>query len=142
WAGATLRRMTRRVLMLGLLALTLAPRQAQAQASPPSGAELYARHCASCHDQTSPRIPPRDALTKMSPARILRTLDFGLMMSVAYPLKRDEREAVAAFLGRGPDETAPPPQAMCKAGNRPLASTNTRGAWTGWSPSASNTRFQ
>jgi hypothetical protein len=42
-----------------------------------------------------PAHSPRDALTKMSPARILRTLDFGLMMSVAYPLRRDEREAVA-----------------------------------------------
>jgi polyvinyl alcohol dehydrogenase (cytochrome) len=133
--------MTRRVLLLGLLVLTLAARQAQAQASPPSGAELYARHCASCHDQDSPRIPPRDALTKMSPARILRTLDFGLMMSVAYPLKRAEREAVAAFLGTGPDEAAPPAQAMCKAG-RPLAGSTPRGAWAGWSPSPVNTRFQ
>jgi len=78
----------------------------------PSGAELYAKHCASCHDQTSPRVPPRDALAKMSPARILRTLDFGLMMSVAYPLRRAEREAVAAFLGTGSDETAVPAQAM------------------------------
>ena len=36
---------------------------------------------------------------EMSPSRILRTLDFGLMMSIAYPMRRDEREAVAAFLG-------------------------------------------
>ena len=113
---------------------------AAAQTPRPSGAEIYAKHCASCHDQTSPRIPPRDALTKMSPARILRTLDFGLMMSVAYPLRRDEREAVAAFLGTGPDDTAPPAQAMCKAG-RALA-TATLGAWTGWSASPANTRFQ
>jgi polyvinyl alcohol dehydrogenase (cytochrome) len=77
----------------------------------------------------------------MSPARILRTLDFGLMMSVAYPLRRDEREAVAAFLGKGPDDTAPPAQAMCKTG-RPLSAAGARGAWTGWSPSAANTRFQ
>ena len=54
----------------------------------------------------------------MSPARILRTLDFGLMMSIAYPLKRDEREAVAAFPRHGPDETAPPPSALCEAGQR------------------------
>jgi polyvinyl alcohol dehydrogenase (cytochrome) len=123
----------------GLL-LHAAAGAARAQAAP-SGADLYANYCASCHDQTSPRIPPREALAKMSPARILRTLDFGLMMSVAYPLRRDEREAVAAFLGHGPDDTAPPPQAMCKAG-RPLAAAAGRGAWPGWSPSPSNTRFQ
>src|ERR1051325_6725151 len=77
----------------------------------------------------------------MSRGRILRTLDFGLMMSVAYPLRRDEREAVAAFLGHGPDDAPPPPEAMCKA-SRPLAATGARGAWTGGSPSSSNTRFQ
>jgi len=126
--------------MIGLLALTLPGPEALAQSAPP-GAELYAKHCASCHDQSSPRIPPRDALTRMSPARILRTLDFGLMMSVAYPLRRDEREAVAAFLGKGPDDTALPAQAMCKSG-RPLSAPGAGGAWTGWSPSAANTRFQ
>ena len=66
-----------------------------------SGATAYTKYCASCHDQVGARIPTRDALAEMSPARILRTLDFGLMMSIAYPMKRDEREAVAAFLGKG-----------------------------------------
>ena len=124
---------------LVLLGLHAGASAARAQAAA-SGAETYAKHCASCHDQTSPRVPPRDALAKMSPARILRTLDFGLMMSVAYPLRRDEREAVAAFLGKGADDTAPPAQAMCRSG-RPLQGASTQ-SWTGWSPSASNTRFQ
>ena len=114
-ARATLRPMTRAALMI-LLASMLAAAPASAQVADSSGADIYAKHCASCHDQGSPRIPPRDALAKMSPARILRTLDFGLMMSVAYPLRRDEREAVAGFLGKGPDEIAPPAHAMCKAG--------------------------
>ncbi len=43
----------------------------------PSGEEVYKARCAACHDQGSPRIPPRDALQKLSSARILRTLDFG-----------------------------------------------------------------
>jgi len=132
--------MTRAALMI-LLASMLAAAPASAQVADSSGADIYAKHCASCHDQGSPRIPPRDALAKMSPARILRTLDFGLMMSVAYPLRRDEREAVAGFLGKGPDEIAPPAHAMCKAG-RALGAANARGAWTGWSPSPANTRFQ
>src|SRR5260370_29759413 len=41
------------------------------------GVTLYKQHCASCHDQISPRIPPRSALQKLSASRILRTLDFG-----------------------------------------------------------------
>ena len=78
-----------------------------------AGQAVYAKYCASCHDQVSPRIPARDALQKMSSARILRTMDFGLMMSIAYPLKREEREAVAAFLGTRAVDAAPPASAVC-----------------------------
>src|SRR5690348_12106446 len=65
----------------------------------PSGEAVYMARCAACHDQTNPRIPPRAALQKMSAARILRTLDFGAMMTVAYPMSRADREAVAAYIG-------------------------------------------
>ena len=77
----------------------------------------------------------------MSPARILRTLDFGPMMSVAYPLKRPEREALAAFLGKGADEPALPPSAMCGPERRILAGNDGTG-WSGWSPAPDNARFQ
>ena len=119
------------------------PAQAQAPAAATSlsGAQVYGKYCASCHDQVSARIPTRDALTKISPARILRTLDFGLMMSIAYPMRRDEREAVAKFLGTGTDEAAPPASAFCKA-DRPMLPGARQESWTGWGPSQSNTRFQ
>jgi hypothetical protein len=35
----------------------------------------------------------------MPSSRIMRTLDFGAMMTIAYQLNRAEREAVARFLG-------------------------------------------
>src|SRR5690349_19143059 len=81
------------------LALSFVMLFATMVAAAPSGEEVYKARCADCHDQSSPRIPPREALQKLSSARILRTLDFGLMMSIAYPMKREEREAVANFLG-------------------------------------------
>jgi polyvinyl alcohol dehydrogenase (cytochrome) len=114
---------------------------ARAQVTGSSGEAVYLKYCASCHDQVSPRIPPREALTKMPAARILRTLDFGLMMSIAYPLRRDEREAVASFLGTGTDVLAPPAGASCRDGTTMMAGGSTSD-WTGWSPSAANTRFQ
>ncbi len=86
---------------------------ASAPEPPLAGAQVYARYCAACHEQTAPRIPTRDALSKMSPASILRTLDFGQMMNIAYPMKREERAAVAAFLGKGKDEAALPASAWC-----------------------------
>ena len=107
----------------------------------PSGAAVYAKYCASCHDQVGARIPARDALAQMSPARVLRTLDFGLMMSIAYPIKRDEREAVAAFLGKGSDDTTPAASALCTR-DTPIMSRTSQASWTGWGPSQNNTRFQ
>jgi polyvinyl alcohol dehydrogenase (cytochrome) len=114
---------------------------ASAQPADPSGAEVYAQHCASCHEQVDARIPTREALTKLSPARILRTLDFGLMMSIAYPLKRPEREAVARFLGTGNDETALAASALCAA-DKKIMSDATHASWSGWSPARDNARFQ
>jgi CubicO group peptidase (beta-lactamase class C family)/outer membrane protein assembly factor BamB len=105
------------------------------------GAKVYARRCAACHDQTGSRTPAKESLTRLSPHRILRTLDFGLMMSVAYPMSRDEREAVAAYLGKGKDDLAPPPEALCKA-DQEILSHPTTASWTGWSPRPDNARYQ
>src|SRR6188508_1549883 len=99
--------MRRSVLMTAVLAAAVAM-DSSAQGPDTSGERVYAEHCAACHDQVGARIPTRDALAKMSAARILRTLDFGLMMSIAYPIRRDEREAVAQFLGTGTDDLTPP----------------------------------
>ena len=114
---------------------------AQAQAAD-AGEQAYQKFCAACHDNTAgTRTPPRDALAKLSPKRILRTLDFGLMMSVAYPMRRDEREAVAHFVGKGGDDLQLPASARCDA-QRPVLAGNAAGRWSSWSPSPINTRFQ
>jgi mono/diheme cytochrome c family protein len=42
-----------------------------------SGEAVYQQCCAACHDHAGPRIPSRNALQKLSVARILHTLDFG-----------------------------------------------------------------
>ena len=51
----------------------------------PSGEEVYTKRCSVCHDQANPRIPPRDSLKKIPASRILKVLDFGAMMQIAYP---------------------------------------------------------
>jgi len=111
------------------------------EAASVSGADAYQKRCASCHDQGVSRAPARDALQKLPAARILRTLDFGLMMGVAYPMKREEREAVANFLGTKEPEVGPPPSAFCPAGRLPL-SAQTTANWNGWSPTRENLRYQ
>jgi len=123
-------------LLVGVVGLA-----SRAQVATRSGEDVYTQYCASCHDQVGARIPTREALAKMSPSRILRTLDFGLMMSIAYPMRRGEREAVATFLGTGADDLAPPPSAFCKT-DTPIMSGPSRESWTGWATSQANTRFQ
>ena len=80
----------------------------------------------------------------MPATRILRVLDFGVMMSVSYPLRRDEREAVARYLGTDAGDPVPPPAAFCAnraVRNLPLGDARAP-QWNGWSPGTSNTRFQ
>lgn len=114
---------------------------APANSSAASGADVYQKRCASCHDQEGSRAPSRDALQKLSAARILRTLDFGLMMAVAYPINRAEREAVANYLGTKAEEAPLPASAFCSA-NVAILSGASSDTWAGWSPSASNARYQ
>ena len=108
-------------------------------AAAPSGEDVYRARCASCHDQAAPRIPPKDALQKLPASRILKTLDFGLMMSIAYPLKREERVAVANYLGTTAVEQNKLTNA-CSDKN-PITGSPT-GNWNGWSASGDNTRYQ
>jgi len=106
-----------------------------------SGETIYRERCASCHELADPRIPPREALQKMPAARILKTLDFGAMMSIAYPLRRTEREAVAGYLGVPDRDAAPQATAFCADRSVKLDS-RTNSQWNGWSPTTANTRFQ
>ena len=119
----------------------VASAQAGADAATAAGRAIYQQHCAACHDQTAPRTPPRSALEKLSASRILRTLDFGVMMSVAYPLRRDERVAVASYLGTATNEAPLPPAAFCGRAAPRLSDTDGP-RWPGWSPTTANSRFQ
>jgi polyvinyl alcohol dehydrogenase (cytochrome) len=111
-----------------------------AAAQPPVGESLYKTRCAACHDNADGRTPSRQTLQNMTPSRILRTLDFGAMMTIAYTLNREEREAVARFLGKPGPEPRPRQSAYCKDRAVRLGDI-TRDAWNGWSPSRDNARF-
>ncbi len=112
-----------------------------AQGQAPSGEALYKQRCAACHDQPGSRIPPRAALEKLPALRILRAMTAGVMMTVAYPLRREEREAVASYLGTPGPEPGPKPEAFCKERAVSLSQTP-KFAWNGWSPTFDNARFQ
>ena len=118
------------------------PDVAEAQvAAQPDGAAVYAEHCALCHEQVDERIPHRSALQQMSAGRIVRALDAGAMLAIAMSMDRDERLAVAAYLGTDADSAELPAAAYCTDRTVTLAATP-RAAWNGWSPMLDNARYQ
>jgi polyvinyl alcohol dehydrogenase (cytochrome) len=112
-----------------------------------SGEAVYQAHCASCHEA--------GPLQKIAASNILRELNSGVMASIGSQLSRAEREAVANYLGTA--DRAAQNIGLCGADDGVSSSANSRGkdgplktdgpshvnsAWNGWSPSATNTRFQ
>jgi polyvinyl alcohol dehydrogenase (cytochrome) len=96
-----------------------------------SGEDVYNTHCASCHD--------RETFKKMPSARILHALESGVMSAVA-PLAKEEREAVAAYLGSSAASNLGP-EAFCRD-RKVTLNSSTKLAWNGWSTSPGNTRYQ
>src|SRR5690348_12539039 len=117
---------------------------AQVFGAAPSGEQVFKQRCAGCHEANNPRIPRVEVLHRMPAASILRTLNWGVMGNVAYTMTIAEREAVASYLGTHDAPAAPPPTAFCK--DRAVRFANDpkkpQPAWNGWSPSATNTRYQ
>src|SRR5262245_36295504 len=105
FAGATL-------LDLGMRLFGAGGAEAQVAAQP-SGQVVYAEHCAMCHEQVDERIPYRTALQQLPAARIVRALDAGAMLAIAMTMNRDERLAVAAYLGTDAPDLGPPASAYC-----------------------------
>ena len=109
--------------------------------SAPAGDAVYKTRCAGCHEQNNPRIPTPEALRKMPATRILRTLNYGAMISVAYTMSIAERESVANYLGIAGGEVLPPASAFC-ANRTVRAQVNAKQQWNGWSPGTENWRYQ
>ena len=112
-------------------------------ADDPYAAQLFQKHCASCHNSEAGaggRIPQISALKSMTPAAIQKTLESGVMKPQAAPLSPDERQRIASFLGtavtleRKRDEIAN----LCPAG----AAAGESPAWASWGGNFANTRFQ
>ncbi|MEO8097365.1 MAG: PQQ-binding-like beta-propeller repeat protein [Acidobacteriota bacterium] len=106
-----------------------------------SGEDVYNERCASCHNSIEAHAPMLGALKQMSATRILRALDFGVMMSVANPLDRPQREAVAKWIGTPEDKSVVTETTYCADRGVQLDFHDFQGAWSGWSPNNKNARF-
>lgn len=122
-----------RLMFLGLLAATLIPAQ--------EGSQVFISHCLQCHSTTSAsHAPAQDALAAIPWQEVVRTLESGSMKVQAQSLSREERIAVARFVGKaGGAPVLPELTGYCKPGTKPAASG---GSWNGWGVDDLNTRFQ
>lgn len=110
----------------------------------PDGGKVFADHCASCHEPSVERAPSKLDLAQRWPDQIVAALTSGVMKFQGKDagLTEDEIDAVATFItGRRPPKDIPaqinPP--ACESNPRfSLSGSN----WNGWSPDASNHRYQ
>jgi len=129
------------LLDLGMRLFGAGTAEAQAAAQP-SGQVVYAERCAMCHEQVDERIPHRSALQQLPAARIVRALDAGAMLAIAMTMNRDERIAVAEYLGTDATDSGPPASAYCTDRTVTLRATPSSTSWNGWSPLPDNARYQ
>jgi polyvinyl alcohol dehydrogenase (cytochrome) len=128
--------------VLVLLGLACVSNAANA-ADDPYAAQLFADHCASCHEAVAggaARIPSVSQLKSMTPTTILKALETGMMRTQAATLSTNERQAIANYLGtavtteRRREDLVNP----CAAGVEWKGSPG----WTSWGAGLANTRFQ
>jgi len=104
------------------------------------GAQLYAQHCAQCHNASIPRAPHQSFLAMLPGDMILRAMTDGNMKPMAKGLSLQEEKDIAVFLAGNVDK---------KAGIDPVACAP-QPSWfdfnqppfaTGWGIENTNTRF-
>jgi polyvinyl alcohol dehydrogenase (cytochrome) len=106
------------------------------------GAALYARRCASCHDNgAASRAPARDVIGALTADRIVGALETGTMRVQGETMSPDERRAVAGYLSTARPEAAPTPgeAPRCTTPARPATGS---GDWAAWGVTLANDRFQ
>ena len=107
-------------------------------AAGPNGETIFTQKCMLCHGPGL-RAPDLDQLRKLSAQHIFEALKTGAMQVQAASLSDAEKRIVADWIGSPQKRTERGDLNPCKA--KPT-STPASGAWTGWSPDVTNTRFQ
>ena len=115
------------------------------------GAALYGERCASCHDsdaagQPQGRIPSIATIKRMTGQAVYAALTNGAMKSQTAGLSTQQVLSLLVYIAPTGDADKKPAFEKNCAGNAPVFRLNParpgEGAWTGWSPTITNSRFQ
>ncbi len=103
-------------------------------------AAIFRKHCQICHSSDAEnRAPLPEAMAKLSPRAVRASLESGSMKAQGDPLSAAERDAVAAFVGKGTAVRLETPGGLCRAGHAPPTDST---FWNGWGVDAVNSRYQ
>ena len=108
------------------------------------GEGLFLQRCAACHTgEANSRAPGLDALAVRTPQAIVESLMTGAMRAQGSRMSGVERRAVAVFI-TGKTIAGDVRGALTGRCTAPAPLRDQAGgpSWSGWSPSAANTRFQ
>ena len=112
----------------------------QLRAVSPGGDEIYARHCAACHESGENRAPSIEAMQQLSAAAILESLSTGTMAAIGEDLPEGYAAAVASFLGAAARVERPEGRPACADAEWTDPLDGPR--WIGWGADLANSRFQ
>ena len=110
-----------------------------ARGATPDGADLYAKHCASCHEVIALAAQNRALLKNLTAEFIVRSLANGTMHAQGGRLPAADRTAIAEYLTAKPAHNVDTGAGRCAAS----PSSNFSGSqWNGWGADLDNSRFQ
>jgi polyvinyl alcohol dehydrogenase (cytochrome) len=110
-----------------------------AKAATPDGGDLYAKHCASCHEVIALAAQNRALLKNLTPEFIVRALGNGTMHAQGARLPAAERTAIAEYLTAKPVHAVDTGAGRC-TGEPPKTFSGAQ--WNGWGAGLDNSRFQ
>jgi polyvinyl alcohol dehydrogenase (cytochrome) len=107
------------------------------------GATIYKERCAQCHDAPTGRTPPFSALRDMAPAKLVQSIETGVMKAQAEGLSSAARYALVGYIAYPAAKVTPPSSsAFCEAGSRIEKNFSKGPLWPRWGVDFENTRFQ
>src|ERR1700720_2573406 len=110
-----------------------------ARAAASDGGDLYAKHCASCHEVIALAAQNRALMKNLTSEFIVRALASGTMHAQGGRLSAADRAAIAEYLTGKPVHPVGLGAGRCSAG----PSANFSGSqWNGWGAGLDNSRFQ
>lgn len=109
-------------------------------AAGPDGEAIYRQSCAACHESGENRAPSLQALRRLAPEAILKSLNSGSMAYVGETLPSGYAAAVSSFLGRAAESPAAAARRTCP--DEPWSDPFAGPRWLGWGADVRNTRHQ